>query len=210
MNTPIPTRTYAGRSALERRAERRDRLLEAAVDLFGTDGYAATSIERLCTRAGVSTRNFYQEFAGREALLMALHEQVTQRAFVAAAEVLADADDEPLRTRIRLAMRAWLRTTSADPRWTRIAYVELVGVSATVEQHRLAWRARLAAWLEAEARRAIERGEATDRDYHYVAIGFIGAVNETLYDWETHGRPVPLDTICDELSRIIVAAVTAP
>ncbi|HEY5145458.1 MAG TPA: hypothetical protein VII82_01760, partial [Polyangiaceae bacterium] len=39
------TRVYRGQSNLERREERRDRLLAAGLDLFGTAGYAATSIE---------------------------------------------------------------------------------------------------------------------------------------------------------------------
>lgn len=207
---PVPTRHYAGRSAQDRRADRRDRLIEAAVELFGSEGYQATSIEKLCARAGVSTRNFYQEFGGREALLIALHELINDRAFTAAAAALADADDEPLEPRIRRGVHAYLSTTSTDPRWTRIAYVELVGVSPAVEAHRIEVRARLCDWLESEARRAVLRGEATDRDFHYVAVGFIGAVNETLYAWETHGRPEPLDTITGELTRLVVAALTAP
>lgn len=184
--------------------------MEVAFEQFGTEGYAATSIEKLCSAAGVSTRNFYQEFAGREALLMALHERITQRAFTAAAEVLLEAADEPLEQRLRRALHTYIGSTSTDPRSTRIAYVELLGVSPAVEQHRLAWRARLCAFIEAEAQRAIERGEARDRDFHHVAIAFIGAVNEMVYDWETHGRKVPLSVICDELTRLAVAALTAP
>ena len=51
---PAPRRGYGGRSAAERRAERRERLLAAGLELFGTRGYAATSIERLCAAASVS------------------------------------------------------------------------------------------------------------------------------------------------------------
>jgi AcrR family transcriptional regulator len=58
-------RVYAGRSAQQRREERRNRLLSAGQDLFGGQGYRTTSIEALCTAAGVSTRAFYEEFSGR-------------------------------------------------------------------------------------------------------------------------------------------------
>lgn len=205
-----PTRGYAGRSAQERRAERRERLLDAGLELFGTEGYAATSIERLCTTAGVSTRNFYQEFTGREALLIALHERITQQAFTAAAEALAAAEDEVFAQRVSRVMRAYIGTTSTDPRRTRVAYVELIGVSAAVEHHRLAWRARIAAWVEAEGKRAVQRGEVPDRDFHHISVALIGAVNELVYDWETHERPVPLERLCAELTHLIVAAVTTP
>src|SRR5919198_3030469 len=68
---PALERRYRGRLPGERRAERRRRLLDAGLELFGTVGYRGTSIERLCAQAGVTTRHFYQEFPGREALLAA-------------------------------------------------------------------------------------------------------------------------------------------
>ena len=46
-------RPYGGRSPEERRADRRRRLLDAALDRFGTTGYASTSITELCSSAGV-------------------------------------------------------------------------------------------------------------------------------------------------------------
>ena len=52
----VARRTYGGRSAADRRAERRERLLEAGLALFGTDGYATSSIEKLCTHAGTTGR----------------------------------------------------------------------------------------------------------------------------------------------------------
>src|ERR1700743_249076 len=92
---PAARRDYGGRTATQRRAERRQRLMTAALELFGTEGYPATSIERLCARANVSTRNFYEDFASREALLIALHDQITQQAFDAVIEAVAEIQNEP-------------------------------------------------------------------------------------------------------------------
>lgn len=203
-----PGRDYGGRSAQQRRADRRERLLTAAFELFGSQGYAATSIERLCATAGVSTRNFYQEFDGRDAVLIALHDRFTAQATAATAEVL-DTADAPLERRIDLALRAYLSSMSSDPRWIRVAFVEMVGVSAAVEQHRLGWRARLYDLIAAEAKRGVADGELRDRDFRPVAVAFVGAVNEVVYDWETRGRPTSLDHVCAELSRLAVAMFTA-
>jgi AcrR family transcriptional regulator len=71
-----PGRVYGGRSEPQRRAERRGRLLAAGLELFGTEGWGGTTIERLCTSAGVATRSFYEEFSSREALLLAVFEDV--------------------------------------------------------------------------------------------------------------------------------------
>jgi AcrR family transcriptional regulator len=208
--TRAPRRHYGGRSDAERRAERHERLMEAGLELFGSEGYASTSIERLCATASVSTRNFYEEFPGREALLVALHDRITQRAMQNTLTALAGFEDEPLRERVGLMVRAYISTTSSDPKWTRLAYVEVVGVSAAVEQHRLMWRERIVEFLVMEANRAVDRGEAAPRDFQLTAVAFIGAVNELVYYWSMHNRSTPLDDLCAELTRLAVAAITAP
>ncbi len=139
---PAPRRSYGGRSAEERRAERRERLLAAGLELFGTRGYAATSIERLCATASVSTRNFYEEFSGREELLTALHTAINERAAQALADAYAGAAEADLPTRVERAVRAFVTVTASDPRWARIAFVEVIGVSADLERHRFGWRGR--------------------------------------------------------------------
>jgi AcrR family transcriptional regulator len=206
---PAARRDYGGRTATQRRAERRQRLITAALELFGTEGYPATSIERLCARANVSTRNFYEEFASREALLIALHDQITTQALDAMMAAVGEVIDEPTSVRLDRAIAAYIGTTSGDPRWTRVAYVEVVGVSPAVERHRLAWRNRMAQLIEAEAALAVHRGEAVDRDYGLTAMAFIGAVNELVNHWSINGRQVPLETIQRELTRLALAALGA-
>lgn len=206
----VARRTYAGRSAADRRAERRERLLDAGLELFGTAGYAAASIEKLCTHAGVSTRNFYEEFASREDLLMSLHDKIIEQAFHAALRALSDGDDAPLRERFELAVRAFVTTTAQDRRWARLSFVEIIGVSNRVEKHRIAWRERWAEFLVAEANRAVRRGEAPRRDFHLGAVALIGAVNELVHHWSISGGQGSLDDVIAEIVRVATAAVTGP
>lgn len=183
--------------------------MDAGLELFGTEGYAATSIERLCAVAGVSTRNFYEEFSGREALLLALHDRVLDHAMKAVRRALAGADDEPLSRRIELAVAAYVTATAENPHRARLSYVEVVGVSETVERHRLAWRQRWVALLTAEADRAAERGETLPRDFHLSALALIGAVNELVYHWAVGADNDSLDNVVAEMVRIATAALIA-
>ncbi|MFM5917478.1 MAG: TetR/AcrR family transcriptional regulator [Novosphingobium sp.] len=50
----------------------RDRLLEAGVKLIRQQGYAATSVDQLCSEAGVTKGAFFHHFASKEALGVAL------------------------------------------------------------------------------------------------------------------------------------------
>src|ERR1044072_5196426 len=112
----VARRTYGGRSAADRRAERRERLREAGLALFGTEGYATSSIEKLCTHAGVSTRNFYEEFRAREDLLIALHARANERSFAAVQAAFVDAVDAGLAERFELAVRTFVQTMASDKR----------------------------------------------------------------------------------------------
>lgn len=202
-------RTYGGRTVEQRRVERRERLIAAGLELFGSDGYQSVSIERLCAAGGVSTRNFYQEFASREDLLTAIHGMITAEAVSAVGVVLGDLADAPLRERITAAVTEYIRVTAADPRRARVAYVEVVGVSQAVEEHRLAWREKWSALMVAEAERAVARGEASKRDYQLSTVAIMGAVNELVHHWSTRQQGVPVDVVTDELVRLILAILSA-
>ena len=64
-------RDYDGKTAAERVAERRQRLIDAGYALFGEHGYAGTSIRAVLQRAGLRDRYFGESFADLDALLAA-------------------------------------------------------------------------------------------------------------------------------------------
>lgn len=54
----------------------RERLLEAAIEMFAERGYAATGVDALCRRAGVAKTGLYWEFQSKAGLLNAVIDQV--------------------------------------------------------------------------------------------------------------------------------------
>jgi len=67
-----PARPRGGRPTREDSEQLRDQLLEVATDLFLSQGYGATSIEAVASRARVSKRTFYSRFSDKPALLRAV------------------------------------------------------------------------------------------------------------------------------------------
>lgn len=202
-------RRYRQQTTSERRAARRTRLIDAAVEAFGTNGYPATSIEQLCAAAGISARNFYEEFPSREALLVTLHDLLNERAFEAVVAALADIDATDVAARATEGVRAYFKVMTSDPRWARIALVESVGVSPEVERHRQAALDRFAVLLQAEADRLMETGLIPRRDYQLTSIGLVGAINGLINTWTTRDDwDAVLDDVIDESARLIMAALT--
>jgi len=67
--------------ALQTRSrERRDRLLKAGEQVFAEHGFADTHISEIVSAAGCSTGSFYRRFKDKEALFLALQEDMHQQA----------------------------------------------------------------------------------------------------------------------------------
>ena len=210
--TASTTRRYRGLSPEERRADRRVRLLAAGLELYGTVGYAGASVERLCEAAGLSTRQFYDEFANRDELLLALYADVNDRAGKAVADAVtaALADDADARALLGRALAAYVATTATDPRWAQIAYVTVVGVNARIEEHREARRAAWAGMLCELGEQLAEKGKIPGQDLRLTMRAFIGAVNELVHDWCRADPRPPMHDVTDTLTHLLHSAVTTP
>jgi AcrR family transcriptional regulator len=179
-------RTYGGVAPEQRRADRRERLLTAGLELFTSAGFRHTKITEVCARAGVSTRNFYEEFSGKEDMLRTLHDRINTLALdhvTAALDEVAEAD---AMTRIATLLDVFIDTVTVDPRLPRLNYVEAVGVSAELEAQHQIWVDRWATFIETEA-----------------ATGL-------LREWQAHEPPLPVEDVGAELRELMLAAIMRP
>ena len=71
-----------------RRAQTRDRLMDAALDVFAERGVLAASVEEVCERAGFTRGAFYSNFATKDELCVALLTRACELDFGAAASAL--------------------------------------------------------------------------------------------------------------------------
>jgi AcrR family transcriptional regulator len=200
------TRVYRGQSNVERIEDRRERLLAAGLELFGTAGYGATSIEGICATSGVTARHFYQHFASREALLRAVYDDIigeTQRA-VLRALTHAKGPEERATAGVQAFVRAYLQ----DPRRARIACIEVIGVSADLERHRRSVIHAFAAVIQAQAEGLAAEGSlVAQRSFELAGIAMAGAVNELMTDWIIRRDKPPLDLFAHEIVDFFLAVL---
>ena len=120
-------------------------MLAAGLDLFGTKGYADTTVEEVCRRAYVSSRNFYEEFDNRLGLLVAVGERIVAGAFAAWTAIGGDRPGP----RCGGAVSALVHTLVDDPRVARVAFIETVGIEPAHEALRREMLGVFPAWLQA-------------------------------------------------------------
>ncbi len=205
-----PERRIRGRTLAERRSERRDAMLAAGLELFGTKGYAATTVEEVCRRAYVSSRNFYEEFENRLDLLVAVGEQIIAGAFVAWTDIglpasLAGQHDTGVNSeRIRARVSALVHTLVDDPRVARIAFIETVGIDPAHEALRRELLGVFPAWLQAYLASHFDARGVSPSRQRSLTMGVFGAVHELITDWvlqEPDRRP-SVDDLIDDIVEI--------
>jgi AcrR family transcriptional regulator len=133
-------------------------LLDAAMELFAEQGYGATSIPDICTRAGLSKGAFYSNFANKDALFLALLDRSWERraewirrAMPAGGDLATALDDQ-----------AQSRDLVVDRQWTLVSTefslhaIRQPGVAELLVEHELRVRSELAV-LVAEALEQVGR-----------------------------------------------------
>jgi AcrR family transcriptional regulator len=206
----VPGRVYRGRSAEERHTARWAALVDAGFELYGTVGYRAATIERICSQARLTTRNFYEHFRDQEALLRAVYDRTVVEATTAVLAALDAAGTDP-RDRVQQGVGAFVHTMLDDPRRARIMCLQVVGVSDELERHRRNVLHRFADLLAAEARRTAEAGFIPRRrSYHVGSLALVGGVNELLVDWLHADEPLPIDRLVAEIVQLLLAAAAGP
>jgi AcrR family transcriptional regulator len=194
-------RRYGGKTAAQRRAERREQLLDAGLELFGTDGYAATTIEGLCARAGLNPRYFYEQFSGRQPLLGAVYERHVDQVRAVVRDAIERAGDNPAQ-RLRAGLVAFVEATLADERGARVNYFEMVGVSPELDALR---RRVLSDYAELIVAQAGEPGVGID--LRMAAVALVGATDGLIIDWLSGDRSQPRDAIVRTLVAVFAPII---
>lgn len=123
-------RVYGGQSADARRAQRRERLLDEAMEVMARNEWRAVTVEKLCAAANLNKRYFYENFTDLDVLSAAVVDRIAEdlRAVtVAAADAAAD---DALEVRALASVSAAVRALVEDPRRARVL---LGGVAASPE-----------------------------------------------------------------------------
>jgi AcrR family transcriptional regulator len=182
-----PRRPYGGVSAENRRAERRRRLLDAGLELFGTKGIAATTIADVCAQAGLTKRYFYESFATIDELAGAVFGDVTARlAERVAAAIAVGGGVDP-----RPALTVYLGAVLGDPRLARLLGTES-RTPALAERQAAFGHNAVKLWFTSAP-------GADDPVQRLRAHAFAGALDEVALAWTEGELELSIEEVIDEL-----------
>jgi AcrR family transcriptional regulator len=191
---------WAGTTLADRRSERRAKLLEVGLELLGTQGSAAVTVRSVCRSAQLTDRYFYESFADREALLLAVFDEVAAEAGQALIDV-AGAPGDDIERVAAAAVEAFLDLLTGDPRKGRVLLVEPL-TDAT-----LAVRGTALSPAFAEIIRT-QLGGADEVAAQLTATALVGAIANLFIRWLDGSLAIDRAALADYCVRLLTTTAT--
>src|SRR6201991_1443170 len=185
-------RDYDGKTAAERIAERRERLINAGVELFGDRGYAATSIRAVLQQSGLRDRYFGESFADLDSLLAAVYSRLIDEEISGCAAAIdkTNGGSEGARAMIDTITRSF----EDNPGKARIKSREILGGGPVAREQRRAGLRRLA---ELVADLLPPSTALSSSDVLLLALSNVAAADELLMTWMDGAKGLTRERVVD-------------
>jgi AcrR family transcriptional regulator len=170
--TVLVTTTAGDRRLTSAGQERRQQLLDAAADLFSSEGFATTRVSDICDAAGVAKGLFYWYFASKDALIADLVRTMRQR--LRRAQAAAMDPTAPALTQLRQGSEGSIDFMARHRAW--FALLDMEGSDPVLAAAAHEGAAVYVADVERLIRRGQLDGSVVQGDPYLLAIGTVGTV----------------------------------
>lgn len=200
MTSAPADRRYKGKSAEERRTERRASLVAAALAVWQEQGWAAVTMRGVCARAGLTDRYFYESFADRDALLATVWDQVRDETLEMVARAIFEHADEPPLAHLHAALVAVVHHIADEPARAQIIFGDHAG-SALLEQRRRE-TVQLTSDLMVGLARPYLRADVDERAFRINVLVGIGGFVELVLAWRSGMVEADAEQLVEHLSGV--------
>jgi AcrR family transcriptional regulator len=177
-------------------ADRREGILDAALEEFAMNGYHETSLEGVATRAGISKALIYEHFSSKrelhEALLSRYDREVLDRV------IAAIASPNPVEQRLYATADAFLSFVeeNREPWRLIVRNPGVTGVDESVGQNQKDMAQAIASVLQADAPQelAVDSPDQGRFEVEMIAQQMLGAWRGVAIWWDDH-RDVPREQL---------------
>lgn len=172
---------YRGLTAQERAAERRERLLEATLEVWGRKDGPPVTMTRICQQAQLTERYFYEQFANLEEALEEVLKSIYEEIIEVTAAALERTSGDPA-DRARTGIAAFLDVFVQDPRKGWVTMILAPG-RAELRRRRQELLRSLSSFAAMEAGELYgEEAEPGSRG-ELAGILFVGGLSELVAGW---------------------------
>jgi AcrR family transcriptional regulator len=183
----------------------RERILEAAGDVFADKGYYGAAVDDIVRASDTSKGSFYFHFPNKRGIFVALLDHLTARLLQRVEQAMAGEPD-PLR-RLDLALDVALSAFAQRRRLARLLLVEAAGLGHAMDDRLMAVHERFTALIQRHLDDAVAMGLADAPDTALAACAWFGALNEVVIRWLYTGQPERLEQAAPVLREMLLRSI---
>ena len=189
----------------ERSRTRRQRLLDAALEVFSQRGYSETAIDDVARASDTSKGGLYFHFPSKQALFLALLDEASQALLLRVERAMAQ-EPEPL-ARGAAALREALRAFGEHRLLARLLLVEALGAGKEFDARLEALHTSFADLIANCFDDAVAQGQLPPFDTRLAADAWYGAINHVVLRWLATGEPRTLEETYPALRSLLLFGV---
>ena len=195
-STPGTTgRRYGGIDPEERQRQRRAKLIDAGLAVFGEQGYHNSTVRDVCKQAQLTSRYFYENFDGMEALFKAVYTAVNRELMQTTIMSLASCQPDPEKL-AEAALRNFLEFIRQDPHRARVALIDALnvgeGMNMLADKASQDFAHLIAGFMHQMFPKLDEQGRL---NFKMLANGLVGANTRIATQWVADRCKAPLEDV---------------
>ncbi len=183
----------------------RDRILQAALQVFAEKGYHRALVDDIVRVSRTSKGAVYHHFPNKEALFLALVDEFSGRLAAAVAEAIEGA--EGALGKVQAALTAGLETFARHRQLAHLLLLESVSLGPAYQAKRLEVHDRFAALIRERLDEAVAEGSIPDIDTRVATLAWLGALNEVVVQWLCRGEPDLLNEAVPALTPLLLRSI---
>jgi len=185
----------------------RDRILQAALQVFAEKGYHRAVVDDIVRASQTSKGAVYHHFPNKEALFLALVDEFSAR--LAEAIATAIEGSHGALGKVQAALGAGLQTFARHRELARILLLESVSLGPAYAAKRAEVHGRFAALIQAHLDQAVAEGSIPPVDTRVATLAWLGAVNEVVIQWLHSDEPDLLTRAVPALTLMLLRSIGA-
>lgn len=192
------------KSSDERRAEQREMLIAAAMEVFAAKGFARASVDAIVKRARMSRRTFYEHFDDLTDAMLAVYDFAASALFEVVSQAVAS-EPNPV-AQVRSGVAAFLSAYAAHAPLARVLHREILATGPKHLARYNATRARFAELFSDSVQAAYDSGIASRPPDEPTIHALIAGIESVAMQYVETNRADRIDEAVPPLAELVTRA----
>lgn len=198
-------RQFKGMSLSERKLARREKLIQAGIETYGTHGFFSVTVKDVCNEAKLTERYFYESFKKSENLFQTIFLQLIEQLQQTLMQAIMQSSPDPMQM-IDSGLNAFFAMLEDDPRTARIIYIDAMLVQelhnhATIQET----MGRFDRMIHAFVTLMMPHTHLTEKEISLIATGLNGYVTQVAVRWVVGGFKLSRTEVVHACKTVFIA-----